>query len=63
MSDKEYIFHKYSEGKHERIVMKESELADKEKNLLLGEIIKAFNNAPKDVQLRFANNFLNYNYE
>lgn len=53
-AEKEYTFTKsYSADKIEIVTVKESELSTEQKELLLGELIRKYNDMPSIIQARF----------
>lgn len=58
--EKEYTFYETNHPLETREVkVKESELKDVQKNLLLGSLIKDFNNLPNELQIRFIELIIN----
>lgn len=55
MTEKEYIFETLGAGNEspKRECVKESDLTQKHKDFLLGQLLSAFEYAPKEIQLKF----------
>lgn len=54
MKEKEYKFViSKSINDQERIIVKESDLTEPQKNLLLGEVVKLFSDLPEELQNKF----------